>query len=112
MMRFDSCSEPRISQPEAGGVQDEVSVSVDQCLNPLSVVHDAVIGVDKGDLIQFANDAALRLFGYEMTEIIGSKLAILFQDEAVLAKTRNTHRIRQKRLVQAWRERSSKPKQD
>jgi PAS domain S-box-containing protein len=46
------------------------------------VVHHAVIGLDTENVIRFANDAALGLFGYDATEIIGTKSAILFQDEA------------------------------
>ena len=82
MTRFDFCNGPHIAQSDADGVQESVCVRVDNCLNPLSVVHDAVIGFDDGNLIQFANDAASRLFGYDRSEIVGSKLAILFQDEA------------------------------
>jgi PAS domain S-box-containing protein len=44
---------------------------------------DVILTIDENDIIQFANPAATRQFGYASRELVGQAAAILFEDHAV-----------------------------
>ncbi len=46
----------------------------------VETASDAVIGMDEGGAIQFANPATTRIFGYDPTELIGRPLTVLMPE--------------------------------
>ncbi|HYG75154.1 MAG TPA: response regulator [Planctomycetota bacterium] len=46
--------------------------------------HDAIISADKQSIINYANEAAVRLFGYSTDELIGMHLIVLIPNALVL----------------------------
>ena len=43
---------------------------------------DVILTLDEEDIIQFANPAADRQFGYRLKELVGQPAALLFEDHA------------------------------
>jgi PAS domain S-box-containing protein len=68
---------------------------------------DVILTLDDEDVIQFANPAAGRQFGYKPSELVGRAAAILFNDDAAWKETRrdvlNGDVVRQPVEVVAWR---------
>jgi PAS domain S-box-containing protein len=69
---------------------------------------DVILTLDDEDIIQFANPAAGRQFGYKPNELVGRPATVLFNDSATWKETRrdvlNGDVVRQPVEVVAWRQ--------